>query len=281
MILSVIIPTFKNNIELSLLLHELKTYSKHIEIIVIDDDVNSSALSVCDSFSFVKYYLNKHNKGAGGARNFGLSLASGKYVTFIDSDDKITDKFSVMLDDITKETYDVFFYRPQAIMAGTNLTSKRALKYQKLVDDYPKKSFELKLSWYVPWSKVILRKFLIKNNIFFEEVSHSNDVLFSTKVGLLMKTYLVKKISFYIVTENSRGLTKETTSNSIITRIKEVEKYNNYISQSGYSNYMITPYSLYIKLLKKPSFSNIFFIIKFLFSSKTPLIDKRIFNFLK
>ncbi len=61
-----------------------------IEIIIIDDgstDGSSQILrSLAGTFQNIKY-VRQNNGGVSSARNLGLSLASGKYIGFLDSDD--------------------------------------------------------------------------------------------------------------------------------------------------------------------------------------------------
>lgn len=64
-----------------------------IEIILVDDKSPDNCASICDEYaekdSRVKVIHKAQNEGLGYARNSGLSLATGEYVTFIDSDDYI------------------------------------------------------------------------------------------------------------------------------------------------------------------------------------------------
>lgn len=65
---------------------------KDIEIIVIDDGSPDNTGLICDEYAArdkrVKVFHNKH-KGVSQARNAGIDLAIGKYLTFIDGDDWI------------------------------------------------------------------------------------------------------------------------------------------------------------------------------------------------
>lgn len=67
-----------------------QTY-KNIEIILIDDGSMDKSGEICDSYAAsdtrIKV-IHKQNEGLGFARNTGLKVAQGKFVTFIDSDDK-------------------------------------------------------------------------------------------------------------------------------------------------------------------------------------------------
>lgn len=66
-----------------------QTYS-NIEIILVDDGSNDNSGKICDKYmqmdSRIKV-IHKKNEGLGMARNSGLECATGKYVTFVDSDD--------------------------------------------------------------------------------------------------------------------------------------------------------------------------------------------------
>lgn len=70
-----------------------------VEIILIDDGSTDGSDKICDE------YADKHesikvihiqNGGVSNARNIGLDMATGEYVTFVDSDDWIEPDFFEM-----------------------------------------------------------------------------------------------------------------------------------------------------------------------------------------
>lgn len=66
-----------------------QTY-KNLEIILVDDGSNDKSGAVCDDYALLDKrvkVIHKQNEGLGFARNTGLKVAQGKFVTFIDSDD--------------------------------------------------------------------------------------------------------------------------------------------------------------------------------------------------
>lgn len=68
-----------------------QTYN-NLEIILIDDGSKDNCPQICDKFK--KYdkrikVIHKENGGLSSARNSGIDIAEGKYITFIDSDDYV------------------------------------------------------------------------------------------------------------------------------------------------------------------------------------------------
>ncbi|WP_084568963.1 glycosyltransferase family 2 protein [Halostagnicola larsenii] len=69
----------------------------NIELIVVDDGSDrelEEVLSIPDDV-FTQYYIIRHeaNRGANAARNTGVRSASGKYISFLDSDDEFHDGY--------------------------------------------------------------------------------------------------------------------------------------------------------------------------------------------
>ena len=94
---TVIIPTYKRTVEyLSRAVNSVinQTYS-NIEIIVIDDspedyEYRNDIKEFMDSIvsERIRYYQNEYNMGGSLARNRGISLANGQFVSFLDDDDE-------------------------------------------------------------------------------------------------------------------------------------------------------------------------------------------------
>jgi CDP-glycerol glycerophosphotransferase (TagB/SpsB family)/glycosyltransferase involved in cell wall biosynthesis len=91
-LVSVIIPTYRRDVELKRAIQSIKIQSyKHIEIIIVDDNANrywnDKVLSIVSDFSNVSYVRNVKNLGSAETRNKGIRLAKGEYITFLDDDD--------------------------------------------------------------------------------------------------------------------------------------------------------------------------------------------------
>ena len=72
-----------------------QTY-KNIEIILVDDESTDKSGTICDEYA--KKYKNvkcvhKKNGGLSDARNNGIENATGEYISFVDSDDFVSNDF--------------------------------------------------------------------------------------------------------------------------------------------------------------------------------------------
>jgi len=70
----------------------MQTY-KHWELIVIDDGSTDNTRSIIDTFKDERMQvISQENAGVSVARNRGLDIANGKYITFVDADDVLPDE---------------------------------------------------------------------------------------------------------------------------------------------------------------------------------------------
>ena len=92
-IVSVIVPVY--NAEKSVekcVLSILDNRYQALELILVNDGSSDGSGAICDKLAKIDHrikVIHQVNGGVGAARNHGLSLASGKYVAFLDSDDTV------------------------------------------------------------------------------------------------------------------------------------------------------------------------------------------------
>lgn len=90
-LITVVIPVYKVEKYLKRCVESVinQTY-KNLEIILVDDGSPDSCGKICDEFAEsdkrVKV-IHKRNGGLSSARNMGIDISSGDYITFVDSDD--------------------------------------------------------------------------------------------------------------------------------------------------------------------------------------------------
>lgn len=101
-LITIIVPIYNVEQYLKQCIESLLQQSyKNIEIILVNDGSTDRSADICEIFrkkdNRIKV-VNKSNEGLGYARNSGLKIANGKYVTFVDSDDYVDE-------DLIKELY--------------------------------------------------------------------------------------------------------------------------------------------------------------------------------
>ena len=100
--LSIIIPIYNRQHTLSRCLESIKNMSfQDYEVLMIDDGSTDDSSSLCKIFEKRDkrfHYFYKDNGGVSSARNWGLEIAQGVWVTFIDSDDFVLKEHFSILD---------------------------------------------------------------------------------------------------------------------------------------------------------------------------------------
>ena len=98
----------------------LKQTFKDFEVLLIDDGSTDLTAELCDKLasqdSRIKVY-HKQNGGVSDSRNYGLDRMSGEFMTFVDSDDLISDDYLEYLYSliIRKDNVQIAMTRGQAI----------------------------------------------------------------------------------------------------------------------------------------------------------------------
>ena len=91
--ISIIVPVYKVEPYLGTCLESVlsQTY-QNLEIILVDDGSPDQCGTICDQYALKDNrirVIHQENQGLSGARNSGIDLVTGEYITFIDSDDFI------------------------------------------------------------------------------------------------------------------------------------------------------------------------------------------------
>ena len=92
-LISVIVPVYNGEQYLPLCVDSLLTQTyKNLEILLVDDGSRDGSPALCDEYAARDgriRVIHQENQGVSGARNTGLSHATGAYVTFVDGDDYV------------------------------------------------------------------------------------------------------------------------------------------------------------------------------------------------
>lgn len=226
---------------------------KDIEIICINDYSTDNSLQILQEYAKndnrIKILKGKKT-GAGGARNVGLEIATGEYITFFDADDfleknsyeKIYNNAVTNNSDIVVFDYDKYisttkqYYKNEILYIPDNLSEKVFS-----IDNYPKIIFT-NLSNRV-CNKIFKTSMIKENNISFQEIIYANDVYFCRSALFIAKRIsILKDILFHYRV----GITTNLQSNKNkypIEFCKSLYKLKEFLEE----NRLYTKYEQYFK----------------------------------
>lgn len=152
------------------------------ELILINDGSSDHSGSICDKYAKLDnriQVIHQHNQGVSQARNNGINLAKGKYITFIDSDDWIESNFlSLGMKAINDMKVDILITGFIFHENGINKNIFKKGKQELLTREKAKKELLLqeKFNWAV-YDKFYKRE-LFKNIKFDIKYKIGEDMLF-------------------------------------------------------------------------------------------------------
>ena len=209
---SVIIP-HKNRQEMLVRCLDSIPRRDDVQIIVVDDNSDPKLVDF-ENFpglndNHIEVYFTKEGKGAGYARNVGLEHAKGKWVLFADSDDWYLDNLSEMMDKYVESDFDMLVFRQKRV------NSKGSVKdniYDKMFDEAIASGNlkEIIYSYACPVARFIRTEVIKHNDIKFQQVRYSNDVMFALKVSCTSVRIKVVDVQLYCVYESDGSLTRNT-----------------------------------------------------------------------
>jgi len=246
--LSIIIPHYNDVTLLEKLLDSIPK-KDDIEVIIVDDKSNKELIKyeqLKNKYNLSNFYFlnnTRNKKGAGVCRNIGLKNASGKWILFADSDDFFVDGFYKKIRKYFNSNYEVVFFPPTSIYIDSGELAGRHKNFMKILDDYSKNhnlENELAIRYKIPnpISKLIRQNFIKQNDLSFDEVIASNDVMFSTKLGYYMDNFKVDKETIYCITRNKGSLTVNKSKKIFNSRLKVYINYCNFLTKNLKKNYL-------------------------------------------
>ncbi len=194
------------------------------ELIVIDDKSTDGSLSVVHKYAAkdarIKVLEHDINQGLGLTRNTGLAVASGKYITFTDSDDyyHTLNALQIMVDAMEKTDACMVQCQFQELIDGRLKPLHRVPEYDEYVGNEIMESFQYPhtpLGHPSVCTKIFKSSLLLDNNIIFT-TGIVEDALYSLEVLLHVNKVVVIPDILYAY---------RTREGSIMTTMNSIEKY--------------------------------------------------------
>ena len=142
---SVIIPTYNCGQYITEAIESVlsQTY-KDVEIIVVDDGSNDGTYEKIERWieSKTVRYLYQMNQGVAAARNYGISNSNGKYIAFLDADDKwLPEMLAKCLGVIEKDGCDLVSTDNYIVYLQGGKEVKREIQSYEWIEKTPERLF--------------------------------------------------------------------------------------------------------------------------------------------
>lgn len=173
-----------------------------IQIIMVDDGSTDDSASICDEYAAVYpnniIVIHKENGGVCSARNAGLEHATGKYINFMDADDKlssdtlryVSDFFSLYQEDTDIAAIPLFFFDGQT---GEHTLNWKFNKGSRVVDLFREPSM-IQLSM----ASVFVKHEVLNGMYFDSHLAYAEDAKLLLQLFLSKPTLgLIKEAVYY------------------------------------------------------------------------------------
>lgn len=214
-LVSVIIPTYNREkyLEEAILSVINQSYIT-IEILVIDDGSKINyAESICAKFSQCSYFY-KENRGLSSARNYGVSIAKGEFIAFLDDDDfwessKIEKQVKVLLEN---SLVDCVHSSAAVVDENGNLTGQCIGAAQNKIHKRSGYVFWNALgTWVVKSPTPLIRKKVFQSDLLFDEsIKIGEDIDFYQRMFYRHRIhYINEPLAFYREYNNKERLSAQ------------------------------------------------------------------------
>lgn len=278
--ISVIVPIYNVEQYLDDCLESIRKQTfTDFEVLLIDDETPDNSVSIAEKYTKLDSRFRLYHKKNGGlsdARNYGLERANGEYVAFIDSDDRIREKYLESLYNvITKYNADVavcafsFYYLNSGKIKKSNkkpIDNNRLYNNEKALKELMR---DRQFRFYV-WNK-LWKMSLFKDNNITMPIMIYEDMVVSTMLFCHAEKVVSTDYRGYIYT---RAFSKYKEISMTKKRI------NDYIKTIPCMRKYLEDTNLY-KTAKKPFFrhiAHVFFSIPLLVIQAKNNLERGIFK---
>lgn len=232
-LISIIVPIYNVEKYLNKCIESIvnQTY-ENIEIILIDDGSNDNSGIICDEYAKKDnriIVVHKENGGVSSARNKGLKIAKGEWISFVDADDWIEQTFcQTLLNKVTQEQADI------ALCGYNRITDNQIEKInannQEVFlnsNEYLVKSLNPQTGFGFCHMKLI-KKEVLKSISFNERIEVGEDALFNIQLSTYIKKAVFLKQPLYNYRINNQSVVKrydENYANKYLKSMKIIEEY--------------------------------------------------------
>ncbi|MGL5015757.1 MAG: glycosyltransferase [Bacteroidales bacterium] len=228
---SIIVPIYKVEDYLRKCIDSILVQSfMDFELILIDDGSPDSSGKICDEYAFSDsrvVVIHKKNGGSSSARNYGIRVAQGEYLMFVDSDDYWDSEKALQMinDQLSNSLTEVLIFGCKDYYVDKNIIQESRKGYIR--DRVFSRTKEEALLWLFEnnlfpgsaWITVAKKSLVIQNNIFFIEGIKAEDIDWLINLFDNSNTIDVLDETFYVYLKNRPG---SITSTGDIKSLRDI-----------------------------------------------------------
>ena len=237
----------------------LKQTYQNLELILVDDGSTDRSLAICTHYqeldSRVRVF-HQSNQGVSKARNYGMDVAAGNFITFVDSDDYVLPNYLEELFEALKSTgsqiaiSDFQYYKGNGhllVHMPEHKVSQHIFTPREWFDfAYTNRDDFFQLIYTVLWGKLFQREVL--KQIFCPEDTQIDDEFTTWKTYLQTSKIVYLDDEDYIYRLNQEGLS-HCKNQEDIRPLRSLEEEITFLHILCYDPRILE--KIYIKLLKR------------------------------
>ena len=214
--ISIIIPVYNSEKYIEECLDSiLKQEGIKKEIILVDDGSTDSSGVLCDryahDFNFISV-LHHSNSGPATAKNRGYKEAKGRYISFIDSDDKLMpEMFSCMLGSAEAHQADIVCCSYLQVDEQGNLSHQEhsGKEYVFSQEEGLRHLLNKDMIYSQCWTKIYRKEMLDQCNVkFVDGLNTEEDFIYNLQAFMCSQVIIVVDKPLYIYTHRSSSLSR-------------------------------------------------------------------------
>lgn len=235
-LISTIIPVYNCEKYLSRAVESVIAQSDfdEIELILVDDGSRDNSGMICDEYAG-KYEniitIHQKNSGVSVARNKGMEISSGKWISFVDSDDYIKEDFYVKL--LSAESADLICCNISSNESMSNTLQDFFKKSHYVKDEFNTTVYSAMAnytSFFPCWNKIYLKSIIDDNNLQFAPgVKLGEDMMFVFDYVKFIEsfTFVDEPLYFYYINPNNTTCVVNKGFEAYLEQYKWQYKYFN------------------------------------------------------
>lgn len=249
-VISIIVPVYNVSDFITSCIDSILSQSyKNFELLLVDDGSNDGSGAICDNYAGkdnrIKV-IHKKNEGVSIARNTGLDIASGEWITFVDADDNLgEDSLQIWISTAEKHNADIVtsldkinlnrnateYIIPSKRITGNCISTKSKHSILQTVID-------LGMSI---WGK-LYHSTILQYLRFTPGIPHYEDYIYLWGVAKRQPSYIIIDHIGYITTYRESSASRSITDIAFENRFKSLEYSTAQIEQLFINDKLVSEY---------------------------------------